>query len=436
MAYHKPNWLRLDNAAKIYPAARRRNWSNVFRVAATMTEDVDPQILSSALRVTAARFPSIAVRVRRGMFWYYLEEINDIPALRSDEPYPCGRMSPKESSECAFRVLYYKKRIAFEVFHALTDGTGAMIFLKSLVAEYVEQKYNITVPSTCGILSRRDEPSPEEIEDSFPRHEGEVSASRKEDTAYHLSGKKEPDGYLHITTGVIGLPELMAQAKKYNATLTNYLAALMTYCIAQIQAEKVSKRSKRKAIKVLVPVNLRKFFDSHTLRNFSLFVTVGINPKMGDYTMRETIEAIRHQMGLKITKKELGAMLTANVRPEKSIFLRAAPLPLKNAVMKAVYNTVGEKTSCITISNMGVQELPPEMSQYVSHLEFVLGILADTVYNCSAISYGDKLRFTFTSNICEHELERLFFTELVKAGVHVKIENNEKEQSEEECHTV
>ena len=86
MAFSKPKWLRLDNAAKIYPAARRRNWSNVFRVAATMRDEVDPDILSSALKVTAARFPSIAVRLRRGVFWYYLEEIDSVPAVRHDTP--------------------------------------------------------------------------------------------------------------------------------------------------------------------------------------------------------------------------------------------------------------------------------------------------------------------------------------------------------------
>ena len=57
-------WLRLDNAAKIYPAARRRGWSNVFRQSVTLCEDVDVNILKSALDVTVKRFPSIAARLR------------------------------------------------------------------------------------------------------------------------------------------------------------------------------------------------------------------------------------------------------------------------------------------------------------------------------------------------------------------------------------
>ena len=74
MAHKKKlRWMRLDNAAKIYPAARRNNWSNVFRLSFTLKEEVDPEVLQQALEVTVKRFPSIAARLRRGLFWYYLD---------------------------------------------------------------------------------------------------------------------------------------------------------------------------------------------------------------------------------------------------------------------------------------------------------------------------------------------------------------------------
>lgn len=155
-----------------------------------MKDEINPETLESALKVTAARFPSIAVRLRRGVFWYYLEEIDSVPEVIRDTPFPCRRMTSKEARTCAFRVLYYKNRIAVEFFHALTDGSGAMVFLKTLIAEYAEQRYGITVPAECGILSRSEEPSPEEIEDSFLRYEGHTVSSRKEEPAYHLTGKK------------------------------------------------------------------------------------------------------------------------------------------------------------------------------------------------------------------------------------------------------
>ena len=134
------HWVRLDNAAKIYPAARTRTWSNVFRVSATLDEDIDPAVLQSALDVTVRRFPSIAVRLRRGLFWYYLEEIPKAPEIMDEKPYPLSRMYFDDIRKCAFRVIVHEKRIAVEFFHALTDGNGGLVFVKTLVSEYLYQK--------------------------------------------------------------------------------------------------------------------------------------------------------------------------------------------------------------------------------------------------------------------------------------------------------
>lgn len=144
-ARKKLRWLRLDNAAKIYPAARNQNWSNVFRMSATMSEAVDTAVLQSALDVTVRRFPSIAARLRRGVFWYYLQQLESAPEIREEYCHPLTKMSRDEVRKCALRVIVYQNRIAVEMFHSLTDGNGALIFLKSLLAEYVQQRYHIAV---------------------------------------------------------------------------------------------------------------------------------------------------------------------------------------------------------------------------------------------------------------------------------------------------
>ena len=156
---HKPTnrlrWVRLDNAAKIYPAARRQNWSNVFRQSVTLTEDVDQEVLKSALDICVKRFPSIAARLRKGLFWHYLQQVESAPDIKDEYSYPLVYMDKEEMRKCAFRVIVYGKRIAMEYFHSLTDGTGALTFLKNLVAEYIERKYKIKIPLTDGILDRQ-----------------------------------------------------------------------------------------------------------------------------------------------------------------------------------------------------------------------------------------------------------------------------------------
>ena len=177
------HWAKLDNAAKIYPAARTKRWSNVFRLSATLTEPVDVAVLQSALDATVGRFPTIAARLRRGLFWYYLQQMQEAPRVMTEYSYPLAYMHPKESRRCAFRVIAYENRIAVELFHCLTDGNGALVFLKTLVAQYLQEKYGVSIPCSMGVLDRQEAPSPEETEDSFLKYAGPISASRKDTNA-------------------------------------------------------------------------------------------------------------------------------------------------------------------------------------------------------------------------------------------------------------
>ena len=206
-------WMKLDNAAKIYPAAKRRTWTNYFRLSANLSEPIDLPVLRAALDVTVRRFPSMAVRLRRGAFWYYLEQIPKAPEIQAEKSCPLQHVPFDSVRKCAFRVLVYKDRIAVEFFHAVTDGTGGLIFLKTLLAEYLSEKYGINVPAEKGVLGRLEEPDEEELEDSFLRYAGDVKASRREATAWHLSGTPEPDGYVNLVTMMLRVPEVKACAK-------------------------------------------------------------------------------------------------------------------------------------------------------------------------------------------------------------------------------
>ena len=236
-AQKKLKWLKLDNAAKIYPAARRENWSNVFRLSLTLTEDIDKDVLQSALDVTVRRFPSIDVRLRKGAFWYYLQPTTEVPTVREESSYPLTRMSKTETRKCAFRVIYYKKRIAVEMFHSLTDGTGALIFLKTLTAEYILQKYGEAIPARNGVLERFDIPSAEELEDSFGKYAGKISASRKENDAWIKHGTPEPDGFLNLTCFKIPSEQILKKAHEYGVTLTVFLCSVIMMAFQEIQKE-------------------------------------------------------------------------------------------------------------------------------------------------------------------------------------------------------
>ncbi len=423
---HRLRWMRLDNAAKIYPAARRQNWSNVFRLSATLCEDVDIKTLENALDVTVRRFPSIAARLRKGLFWYYLQEVSKAPEIKKESSYPLTRMSKEETRQCALRVIVYKKRIAIEIFHSLTDGNGALVFLKSLVAEYLEEKYNIAISNEFGILDRLERPSEEEFEDSFVKYKGNVKMSRNEDTAWRLLGTEEPAGFLNLTCFKIPVKEALEKAHEYKVSLTAFLCAAMMTALQSLQEDMVPNQKHRKPIKVLIPVNLRKVFVSKTLRNFVFYTTPEIEPKLGRYSFKEICDAITHRMGLDINQKQMSKRIAANVESEQTLILRVMPLFIKNAVMKAIFNAVGEKKSCLTISNLGKVDLPENMLPYVERIDFILGIQATAPYNCGVLSYKDTLYINFIRNIREPYLEARFHEVLRDMGISVTVESNKQ----------
>ena len=421
---HKLRWMRLDNAAKIYPAARRQNWSNVFRISITLTEDVDKEVLRSALDVTMRRFPSIATRLRRGVFWYYLQQLSTAPPILEENSYPLARMSGEDLRRCAFRVIVYKKRLAVEFFHSITDGNGGLIFVKTLAAEYIQQKYGISIPAGEGVLGRLEEPSEEELEDSFPKYAAPVGVSRSGSTAWRLPGTPESGEFLHLTCMKMQTDQVLDTAHRYGVTLTEFLCAAMMQAIANMQQLHEPDIRRRLPVKVLVPVNLRRIFPSKSLRNFALYAIPEIDPRLGEFTFPEICAAVHHRLGLDVNAKYMGAMIEANVSNERMLAVKVMPLFLKNLVMKAVFNAVGECQSCLSMSNLGVIRFPEPMEPYVERMDFILGTQATKPHNCGLLSIHGKLYLNFIRNIREPELEMHFFRVLRDMGIAVEVESN------------
>ncbi len=422
---NKLRWIKLDNAAKIYPAARRHNWSNVFRLSATLTETVDEKVLQSALDVTVRRFPAMAAKLRRGMFWYYLQQISKAPAIQHEYSYPLSKMNFYETRQCAFRVIVYDRRIAVEFFHSLTDGNGALVFLKTLVAEYLQQKHGISIPAEHGVLGRLEDPSDAELEDSFLKYAGPVSTGRSGSTAFRLHGTPETGDFLNLTCLQLSVKQVLQKAHEHNVTLTGFLCAVMMQSFLNLQQRKVPNVRHRKPIKVLLPVNLRKLFPSTTLRNFAMYTIPEIDPRLGSYSFQEICTIVQHKMGTDITPKQMSKMIAANVSSERLLPVRLMPLPIKNMVMKAIFDAVGERKSCITLSNLGAVQLPEEMQPYLERMDFILGVQATAPHNCGVLSFRDTLYINFIRNIQESELEYEFYKILRDMGLQVEVQSNQ-----------
>ena len=417
-------WYRLDTAALIFPAITRRDWSNVFRLSVTLKENVDPETLQRAVDDLRPRFPSFFVSLKKGFFWYYLKEREAGVQVQPDYAYPLTFMSSAERKRCCLRVFCYRNRIAVECFHALTDGRGGSVLLASLTARYLTLKYGIRIPAGGPVRDPSEMPSPGELEDSFLKHAAKAAASRREDRAYQLRGKKEEHGLRHLTTGILDTKVLLDRAHEAGVSVTSFLAGQMAESIIRMQASRRELR-RQKPVKITIPVDLRRLYGSDTLRNFSLVLNLGVDPRFGAYTADELSRCIDHQLRAFATPQYMAGMIAANVRPQKMLLLRLAPVGLKSLVMDSVYRRKGESGGSINVSNLVTLDLPEEMRRYVERAEFIIGPQRSYPNNCSVISYGGKTYINMIRNIRESELERLFFSGLVEKGIPVSIEYHE-----------
>jgi NRPS condensation-like uncharacterized protein len=412
-------WYKLDNAAKIYPAIMTPKWTPIFRFTAVLKETADPESLERALERTMKRFPLYNVRLRTGFFWYYFEDLGHSIRPEPDVINPC---SPIGRGEPLLRVRYHENRISVEVHHGLTDGSGAMTFLKTLLAQYFVEK-GIEVPATDGVLNVDGPVDPEEEEDSFFRYSRmSVLPSRRETRAYHPSGTPLKAGDVAITTGVMSASQILSKAHEYNVSVTEYITALLLQAIYTLQ--KAEKPKKQYPVKISVPINLRKFYDTKTLRNFSQYVNPGIDPNYGDYTFEEIITQLHHQFRFMLTEKNLNARMSKNVSDELSVAVRAMPLFIKKPVMVLTHFQVGERIFSTPLSNMGVVTLPEVIKDHVERFDMVLRTAKYNKLECSAATYGDKFSVSFSRLVAQPHTERLFFTALVRQGIKVKIESN------------
>ncbi|MBR2327617.1 MAG: alcohol acetyltransferase [Clostridia bacterium] len=418
------NWMKLDNAAKIYPASRSGGWMATFRLSASLTEEIDPVILAAAEERTARRFPSFCLRLRRGFFWYYLETIDTPPIPEKDVKNPCANFDFEKTGGYCFRVRYHENRIALEFFHVITDGTGGLVFLKTLVAEYLELKYGVKIPRGDEILDCNEAPRPEELEDCYLKHARKVRLKRRDESSYRQKGEKEEKGIINVVTAITETEGLLKKAKSCGATVTEYLTAHLIAAYRTVQLTEKKKSERIKPIKICIPVNLRRFYGAKTLRNFAEFVNVGIDCRLGEYEFNEIIKTVHHQMGLYINEKYLNSKISANVGDERNALVRVVPLFIKDMVLKIAFKKNGDRTSATTLSNLGRIVLPDEMSRYITRFDFMLGALSKNPSAFATVSYGESTVINMVRSIVEADVEREFCRRLVKDGIHIKVESN------------
>jgi len=410
-------WYKLDNAAKIFPPTSTKKDPKVFRISCELYEDVDGRFLQEALNLTIEEYPMFLSSLKKGLFWYYLETASVVPKVEEEKTLICDNMDPS----LLFRVSYYKKRINLEMHHALTDGTGTIFFIKSLVTNYLESKYNIKDKILVDNSSIFEKES-----NSFEKYYKKMRKLEipKGKSAYNLKGNRYPEERLKVIEGVLPMDKVLSCSKDYNTTVTIYLVSVLIKSIAS----NMSRREKRKPIVITVPVNLRKYFKSNTARNFFSTINISYKSKNDNEKLEDIINCVSNQFEENLNKEKLDRQMNDLALLENLFVIRIVPLFVKNLVLK-YFHLRDKKNQTMTLSNIGIIEMPKELQKYVKLFDVMASTDKTQLCMCS---YLNKMVLTFTTHFVDTEIEKNFFKELNSGDTEIMINDNVVEDSYEE----
>lgn len=422
MANNSFEWLKLDNAGKVFPGQNTNQWSNVFRMSIELKSEIDPDILKAALDRTLIRIPYFKVRIRNGLFSNYFE-VNEMDCpVNKDIKNPCYRINFKENNGYLFRVYYHNCRISVDVYHALCDGYGASVFLSTLAGEYLRLKGH-SISHNSFVLDTNEAPKAEELEDAYARYSSpSAKCNLLETPAYHVKGTRLPLYMGNFTTVTIPFHQLHRISKGYGVTVTEFLAAVML----DIHYQKQLRQGKsKKDVSVQIPVNLRKAFPSESLRNFVICLSVKIEPSKRNYTFEEILQSVSLQLREINNTDYLHAYITQTVNLQTRT-LRFVPLAVKNSAIKISFSFGAEYSTSVLISNFGAVKLPEDMSEHVERFFFFTGPGLVNPARCGVISFGDKLVYSFSNCCLESDIEEEFMKRLALMGIPLTVETNRK----------
>lgn len=417
-----PNfWLRLDNAAKIYPAVQNDELTAVFRLSVVLKDRLRIRPLLDSIREIENRFPYYKVKPKKGLFWYYLEFHDERIPVMPDLVLPCRAF---EKDQLIFRVLVKNNRLSVEFSHILTDGTGAFEFLKTLLQQYF-LNCGLSVDQDVPYLKPDERPSKEEFEDGFSRYfQQDIPKPQKKPKSFHLPFKLNSPPRFGTLMARVNMPQLIGQAKKNGTTITEYLVAIYLLSLQSVYnglAER--QRKSRKIMRVQVPVNLRRIYPSATMRNFSLFVTPEIDLALGAYSFEEIAKTVHHLMQQDTDKKLINKIIARNVGAERNVVLKNTPLFIKSLILYLSYTIAGTSRYSGVITNLGKVTLG-KMDELIDYFVFIPPPPNKALkVNCGVLGFGNWLVMTFGNITSSKDMEKEFFRALVRQGIDVKMIN-------------
>lgn len=417
----RKKWSRLDNAAKIFPPTSTNRDTKVFRFVCELTEPVDSELLQTALEETVQEFPFYRSILKKGLFWYYLEESNLRPQVAEETLPACSPIYNEDKPGLLFRVLYYKKRINLELFHVLADGAGAMQFFRALVFCYLAKKHSISEQITDYDASQE-----QKNQDAFYKFydKKETAFQTKQHRCYRIRGERLPNHKIGITEGFLSAKAVLTKAREHDATLSEFLIALFLCSIY----DGMPVRERNRPVVITVPVDLRRFFLAQTARNFFGVVQVSHHFKKQGETFAQVLENVRNSLRRQLTQENIQGIVSRYSTFENNPFIKAIPLPIKIPILR-ISGLLADGKDTAAFSNIGRVAMPISVLEHIRLFDVFVSTKRPQLCLCS---FQDTLAISVSSPLTDTGIQQYFFRQLTEMGIPVQVVSNLEQNLEED----
>ena len=410
------SWRRLDNYAKLFPLASTKRYSSVFRISITLKEKIDPNILEKAVNKALVKFKLFKVRMRRGFFWYYFENNTKSVVIEEEHDYPCKYIDLPANNDYLFKITYFENKVNLDIFHCLTDGNNALHFLKEITYNYIDIVHFNNKSFGSSVERKINYNSVDSYSQNFNK---KLKGEGKGERAYILTGRKLIPGVVGVTHEYIDAIKLKEIAKENNATITQFLTAVLIYSIYE---EQKKSNKKDRPIKISVPVNLKKYFPSKTISNFFSYIDVNVYANK-EKTFENILKAVKKQFEIKLKEEELLKTIATNVKLGINPFLRLVPLFIKKKVVQIAYKE-RRKYNTTTLSSIGRIGFVAEYKKFIDKVYFLIAPETVEKIKCTACCVDNIVIFSITSVIENKNVENNIKAFLEEREIKVEIEGN------------
>lgn len=408
-------WMKVDTASIMFSSLSNKKWGRTFRMAVILKDEVRPELVKKAAEDLMPRYPSIYTAIKKGFFWNYQERTSLLPEIREEFSTQLLPITVRNDGRPDFRIVYYKNRLGLECAHYIGDGLGVDTYFTALLERYVELKNNPDAPY-C--------PEPfeeEEITNAFNDYYQKNGSTdvEQEFHAHQIEGTIEK-GFLQIIFAMMDTEELHEKAKERDMTITEYLSAALILGTVRHASKPITE-----PIVIAVPVNLRRFFPSKTVRNFTIQSRIDFFPEgRRDWSFDEVCDKVKGQLKKRLTVEELQKILNSYGSLANNGIIKFVPNFIKLPVVRMRQEkSHGNNTTILT--NTGNSELSPTLEGEVIRAD---GVNGDTsgyglISTCSSLSCNGIFNLCFSA--CTHDTSwaRECVRVITQQGLRVRIES-------------